>query len=283
MSRAACRRTCTSGTCRHTPSCTRCSSAKAGSATSRTVRAVHASGWWGVGPAAEAFLDQLVTWRELGFNMCATRPQDYDQYASLPAWARTTLALHGDDKREHVYTARGIRGRSHARSALERGAGTARPGGPHPQLPADAVGQEDSRVVRLGRGGARGDDRVEQQVRSRRPGPELLQRHFLDARPVRSRPWFERPVFGTVRYMSSANTARKMRVKAYIAQLRARVDRRGTTLVVVRLPLAGTGCPGIDRGEPPGSAAPFLAALTLPAHKRRRRPYISAAPHWSAC
>ena len=24
--------------------------------------------------------------------------------ASLPAWARTTLALHGDDEREHVYT-----------------------------------------------------------------------------------------------------------------------------------------------------------------------------------
>ncbi len=28
------------------------------------------SGWWGVSSAAEAFLDQLVTWRELGFNMC---------------------------------------------------------------------------------------------------------------------------------------------------------------------------------------------------------------------
>ena len=33
----------------------------------------RAHGWWGVSPAAEAFLDQLVTWRELGFNMCAHR------------------------------------------------------------------------------------------------------------------------------------------------------------------------------------------------------------------
>ncbi len=60
-------------------------------------------GWWGVSSAAESFLDQLVTWRELGFNMCAHRP-DYDQFASLPDWARTTLARHADDPREFLYT-----------------------------------------------------------------------------------------------------------------------------------------------------------------------------------
>ncbi len=27
--------------------------------------------WWGVSPSAERFLDQLVVWRELGYNMCA--------------------------------------------------------------------------------------------------------------------------------------------------------------------------------------------------------------------
>jgi deoxyribodipyrimidine photo-lyase len=33
------------------------------------------------------------------------------------------------------------------------------------------------------------------------------------------RPWGpERPVFGTVRYMSSANTARKLRLAAYLAR-----------------------------------------------------------------
>ena len=29
-------------------------------------------GWWGVGSGAEAFLDQLVVWRELAFNTCAS-------------------------------------------------------------------------------------------------------------------------------------------------------------------------------------------------------------------
>ena len=51
-------------------------------------------GWWGVRPGAEAFLDQLVTWRELGFNMCATRPDDYDRIRVAPAWARATLDRH---------------------------------------------------------------------------------------------------------------------------------------------------------------------------------------------
>ena len=31
------------------------------------------AGWWGMSEGAEAFLDQLITWRELGFNMCSMR------------------------------------------------------------------------------------------------------------------------------------------------------------------------------------------------------------------
>ena len=58
---------------------------------------------------------------------------------------------------------------------------------------------------------------------------ELNNRYALDGRDPNSysgifwclgrydRPWGpERPVFGTIRYMNSANTARKFRVKEYI-------------------------------------------------------------------
>lgn len=48
--------------------------------------------------SAEAFLDRLVTWRELGFNRCVHVP-GYDTFAALPAWARTTLAEHASDPR----------------------------------------------------------------------------------------------------------------------------------------------------------------------------------------
>ena len=37
------------------------------------------TGWWGVSEDAEAFLDQVVTWRELGYQSSA-RGQAYDRY-----------------------------------------------------------------------------------------------------------------------------------------------------------------------------------------------------------
>jgi deoxyribodipyrimidine photo-lyase len=68
---------------------------------------------------------------------------------------------------------------------------------------------------------------------------ELNNRYALDGRNPNSysgifwtlgrydRPWApERPVFGTVRYMSSANTARKQKVKSYIR-------RYGSSLLAV--------------------------------------------------
>ena len=66
------------------------------------------SGWWGVSEGAEAFLDQLVVWRELAFNTCARRPGDYDRFESLPAWAIKTLTEHIEDERPHIYSRRQI-------------------------------------------------------------------------------------------------------------------------------------------------------------------------------
>lgn len=60
-------------------------------------------GWWNMSDGAESFLDEIITWRELGYNMCHLR-DDYDQYRSLPDWARQTLEEHKEDEREHVYT-----------------------------------------------------------------------------------------------------------------------------------------------------------------------------------
>lgn len=61
------------------------------------------SGWWGMSEGAESFLDELITWREIGFNMCAYR-DDYDRYESLPDWARTTLEAHESDERPQLYS-----------------------------------------------------------------------------------------------------------------------------------------------------------------------------------
>jgi deoxyribodipyrimidine photo-lyase len=61
------------------------------------------AGWWGMSAAAEAFLDQLITWRELGFNCCHRR-RDYGAFESLPAWAQTTLNEHQGDTRAFGYS-----------------------------------------------------------------------------------------------------------------------------------------------------------------------------------
>ena len=171
--------------------------------------------WWGVDAAVESFLDELITWRELGYNMCS-RTADYDSYDSLPAWARQTLAKHADDPRAHVYTL----------DEFESAA-------THDPLWNAAQRQ----LVREGR--------IHNYLRmlwgkkilewSSSPQAaletliELNNKYALDGRNPNSysgifwllgrydRAWGpERPVFGTIRYMSSENTARKVRVKEYL-------------------------------------------------------------------
>ncbi|MCC9643993.1 deoxyribodipyrimidine photolyase [Rhodopirellula sp. JC740] len=60
--------------------------------------------FWNVGENAEALLDQLLTWREIGFNWSFQNPDTYDSLESLPDWAQKTLAETRDDERPHVYT-----------------------------------------------------------------------------------------------------------------------------------------------------------------------------------
>lgn len=50
-----------------------------------------------------AFIEQLLVRRELADNYCFYNDK-YDDYAGLPAWARTTLDHHRRDRREAVYS-----------------------------------------------------------------------------------------------------------------------------------------------------------------------------------
>jgi deoxyribodipyrimidine photo-lyase len=174
-------------------------------------------GWWGVSAAAEAFLDELVTWRELGFNMCAWRA-DFDRYESLPAWARAALDAHAADRRPWLY----------APDELERGT-------THDALWNAAQMQ----IVREGRMHNYlrmlwGKKILEWSASPREALSVMIHlnnKYGLDGRDPNSysgifwclgrydRPWGpERPIFGSVRYMSSENTARKFPVKGYIAR-----------------------------------------------------------------
>ena len=173
------------------------------------------TGWWGASAAIEAFLDQLITWRELGFNMCHTR-EDYDQFESLPAWALKTLREHARDQRAHVYTLRQFEGAA-THDALWNAAQTqlVREGRMHNYLRM-LWGKKIIEWTRTP------EKALEIMV-------ELNNKYALDGRDPNSysgifwclgrydRPWGpERPIFGKVRYMSSENTARKFEVRNYI-------------------------------------------------------------------
>jgi deoxyribodipyrimidine photo-lyase len=175
-------------------------------------------GWWGVSAAAEAFLDEFLTWRELGYNMTANRPGDYDHFESLAAWAQETLQQHAEDPREPRYDL----------DTFER-AGTHDPLWNAAQRQLVAEGRIHNYLRMLW------GKKILHWSASPREALDVLihlnNKYGLDGRNPNSysgigwvlgrydRPWAPaRPIFGVVRYMSSENTARKLRVKQYLTR-----------------------------------------------------------------
>jgi deoxyribodipyrimidine photo-lyase len=173
------------------------------------------AGWWGVGDNAEAFLDQVVTWRELGFNVCSQRA-DHDRWESLPAWAQRTLTEHVLDEREHTYSVDQFTAAA-THDPLWNAAQN--------QLVREGTIHNYLRMLwgkKILEWTSEPREALEVMI-------ELNNRFALDGRDPNSytgifwvlgrhdRPWGpERPVFGKVRYMSSANTARKYPVRSYL-------------------------------------------------------------------
>ncbi len=174
-------------------------------------------GWWGLSPEGEAFLDELVTWREVGYGFCYHRP-DHTAFTSLPDWALTTLAEHAHDPREALYDLDTL---AQARTSD----------------PLWNAAQRE--LVRTGR--------MHNYLRmlwgkrvlawTRTPEEalgvliELNNRYALDGRDPNSysgifwvfgrfdRAWGpERPIYGKVRYMTSDSTRRKLRLSSYLAR-----------------------------------------------------------------
>lgn len=173
------------------------------------------NGWWGLQEHVESFLDELITWRELGYNMCS-RSSDYDRYDSLPGWARQTLAEHADDPRQYVYTQdefEAAQTHDPLWNAAQR------------QLLREGRIHNYLRMLwgkKVLEWSASPQAALEVLI-------ELNNKYALDGRNPNSysgifwvlgrydRAWGpERPVFGKIRYMSSENTARKLRVAGYL-------------------------------------------------------------------
>ena len=178
------------------------------------------NGFWKMHPSAEAFMDQLITWREVGLNFCA-HERNYSTFGSLPNWAQKTLTEHQSDPRPVTYT----RAQLQAANTYD---------------PIWNAAQRE--LVREGR--------IHNYLRmlwgkkilewSKTPEQALAttiylnDRYAVDGRDPNSysgilwcfgrydRAWGPvRPIYGTIRYMSSENTQKKLWLAEYLARYAA--------------------------------------------------------------
>ena len=169
----------------------------------------------GAGEPVESFLEELVVRRELADNFCHHNPA-YDSLDGAPAWARATLDKHRGDERPYLYTFLELEeGRTHQ--------------------PLWNAAQAQMRLTGTMHGYMRmyWAKKILEWTASPEQAVEwaldLNDRWLLDGRDpngctgvlwsvggVHDRPWKERSVFGTVRYMNSRGCRRKFDVDAYV-------------------------------------------------------------------
>ena len=173
-----------------------------------------------------AYLEELIVRRELATNLVHFRSEDYDHWRCLPEWARSTLAAHRADPRLHVYN----------RSQLEACA-------THDEYWNAAMRE----MVHTGfmhnymrmYWGKKILEWSRTPEEAYRTALRLNNRYFLDGRDPNSfanvawcfglhdRPWAERSVFGTVRYMNATGLERKFDMEAYVRQIDRLVEAEG--------------------------------------------------------
>ena len=165
----------------------------------------------------DRFLDQLITWRELSICMAHFNP-NYDNFEVGEDWAHKTLAKHASDPRPVLYSEKQLES-AETHDSLWNAA----------QMQMLNLGWMHNYLRMY----------WAKKILEWTPSPaqahqiavRLNDKYFLDGRDPNGyagiawsivgkfdRPWFERPIFGHIRYMSGASTSKKFDSKRYIEQ-----------------------------------------------------------------
>jgi deoxyribodipyrimidine photo-lyase len=168
--------------------------------------------------AHDSYINELIGWRELAVNFVKFT-ENYDSFECAEPWARKTLLEHARDRREHPYSI----------EQMERAE-------THDELWNAAQKQ----MVKYGWMHNYMRMYWAKKILEWSPDPArafetcvtLNDRYFLDGRDPNGyagiawsivgkfdRPWFDRPIFGTIRYMSGASTGKKFNSKKYIQRM----------------------------------------------------------------
>jgi deoxyribodipyrimidine photo-lyase len=165
---------------------------------------------------ANKYLDELIGWRELAVLFCRHNP-NYDNWECAEPWARRTLLEHASDPRPWNYSLAQLeRAETHDElwNAAQRE--MVRDGWMHNYMrmywakkilewsPNPATGFEWAVIL---------NDRYELDGRD----PNGYAGIAWAMVGKHDRPWFDRPVFGLVRYMSGESTGKKFDSQRYIA------------------------------------------------------------------
>ena len=174
---------------------------------------------------ADKYLDELIGWRELAVLFCKYN-SNYDNWECAEPWARKTLLEHAGDTRPWSYTLKQLeRGETHDElwNAAQRE--MVRDGWMHNYMrmywakkilewsPDVATGFEWAVIL---------NDTYELDGRD----PNGYAGIAWAMVGKHDRPWFDRPVFGLVRYMSGGSTGKKFDSKRYIEQQRVKHFRK---------------------------------------------------------
>jgi deoxyribodipyrimidine photo-lyase len=166
---------------------------------------------------ADTYLEELIVRRELSMNFVEFT-LDYDAFECLPDWAKATLESHCGDRREHLYTMEELeRAETHDRywnAACEE---MKRTGYMHSYMRMYWA----KKILEW--------SRTPQEAFSTTLA--IMNKYFLDGRDANSytgvtwtygnhdRPFYDREVFGRIRYMSSSGLERKSDIDAYVAKI----------------------------------------------------------------
>lgn len=165
--------------------------------------------------SAEAFLEELIVRKELADNFCYYN-YNYDSFNGIKQWARTTLSNHLQDTRDHIYSLKELK----------------------ESLTSDpAWNAAQNQLIKTGKihGYMRmyWAKRILEWTKTPVEAIEYLvylnDKYSLDGYDangyagilwsvggLHDRAWFDRPIFGQIRYMNSNGLAKKFDIKKYI-------------------------------------------------------------------
>ncbi|QQS43396.1 deoxyribodipyrimidine photo-lyase [Candidatus Roizmanbacteria bacterium] len=166
----------------------------------------------------EAFLEELIIRRELADNYCNYN-SEYDSYRGFPDWSKKSLNEHLKDRREYVYTLKEFeQGKTH-----------------------DEIWNK-AQIEMVDKGKMHGYMRmywakkILEWTKTAQEAMEIAvylnDKYELDGRDpngyvgcawsiggVHDRPWFERSIYGKIRYMNANGLKRKFDVDQYLSQV----------------------------------------------------------------